>query len=333
MKGVFAMMKNIGYASVFLLILAAVAIGVLTSELSTEKSKSAEVQTGNTETTQTEEATAGVSHNPPSLEDVPEGPYGEAVKRGYDLVNNTSEVLRADTASVEDGQQRINALSCTSCHAGAGLEEDSSSLVGMASAYPMYIGRAGEIVTLEERVNGCMVRSMNGEAFAEDDEDMDAMIAYFKYISEGIPQGADMPWRNTNTMEDVPLPDVANGEKLYQSSCIACHAADGTGTGSNTGPAVWGDDSFNDGAGLARMTKMAGYLQNNMPKGAEKTLSDQDASDLAAFVLSQDRPEWRGHEKDWPNGDRPPDSMTKERRDQVKDGTIDWNEVLGKNAE
>ncbi|TAA73023.1 c-type cytochrome [Planococcus salinarum] len=327
------MMKNIGYASIFLLILAVVAIGVLNSELSAEKSKSAEVQPDSTETTQTQEATAGISHAPPSLENVPKGPEGEAVKRGYELVNNTSEVLRADAASVEDGQELINALSCTSCHAGAGLEEDSSSLVGMASAYPMYIGRSGEIVTLEERINGCMVRSMNGEMFAEDDEDMDAMIAYFTYISEGIPVGADMPWRHNNNMEDVPLPDVNNGEKLYQSSCIACHAADGSGTGSNTGPAVWGEGSFNDGAGLARMSKMAGYLQNNMPKGAEQTLSDQEASDLAAFVLSQDRPEWEGHEQDWPNGNRPPDAMTKERRDQVKDGTIDWNEVLGKGAE
>ena len=141
-----------------------------------------------------------------------------------------------------------------------------------------------------------------------------------------------MPWRHQNSMENVPVPDVDNGEKLYQASCLACHAADGGGTGSNSGPAVWGEGSFNDGAGLARMTKMAGYLQNNMPKGAENTLSDQEASDLAAFILSQDRPEWEGHEQDWPKGNRPPDAMTKERRDQVKDGTIDWNEVLGKEA-
>lgn len=177
-----------------------------------------------------------------------------------------------------------------------------------------------------------MVRSMNGEVFAEDDEDLDAMVAYLNYISEGIPQGAEMPWRHQNSMENVPVPDVDNGEKLYQASCVACHAADGGGTGSNSGPAVWGEGSFNDGAGLARMTKMAGYLQNNMPKGAENTLSDQEASDLAAFILSQDRPEWEGHEQDWPKGNRPPDAMTKERRDQVKDGTIDWNEVLGKEA-
>ena len=54
-----------------------------------------------------------------------------------------------------------------------------------------------------------------------------------------------------------------------------------------------------------------------------------EASNLAAFILSQDRPEWGDHAGDWKNGGRPKDSMTKELRDQVKDGTIDWEKVLG----
>ena len=62
------------------------------------------------------------------------------------------------------------------------------------------------MVTMEERINGCMVRSMNGEPFAEDDEDLDAMVAYLTYISEGIPVNADLEWRKINTMEDVPTP-------------------------------------------------------------------------------------------------------------------------------
>lgn len=284
----------------------------------------------NTSTEGNNEQTETIAHNPPSLDDVPEGPEGEAILRGYDLVNNTSEVLRSEAASAEDGERMVNALSCTSCHAGAGMEENSSSMVGISAVYPMFIGRSGQIVTLEERINGCMVRSMNGEKFAEDDEDLDAMVAYLTYISEGVPVGADLPWRHRNNLEDLPTPNVDDGEKVYQQSCISCHAGDGAGTGSNTGPALWGDDSFNDGAGIARMTKMAGYIQNNMPVGAEKTLTDQEASDLAAYILSQDRPEWKNHDKDWPNGGRPTDIMDKERRDQVQDGTIDWDEVLGK---
>ena len=173
-------------------------------------------------------------------------------------------------------------------------------MVGMTAVYPEYISRPNQIVTIEERINGCMVRSMNGEPFAEDDEDLDAMVTYLQYISEGIPVNAELPWRKTNIMEDVPIPDVAAGEEMFQQSCIACHAQDGAGTGSNTGPALWGEGSFNDGAGLA------------------------------AFILSQDRPEFERLDSDWPGGGRPSDSMTKELQDQVKDGTINWEEVLGK---
>ncbi len=277
------------------------------------------------------EEVAGITHSPPSMDDVPEGPLGEAILRGYDLVNDTSNVLRDEATSVEAGEAAVNQLSCTSCHAGAGLEEDSSSMVGVSAVYPMYIPRSDQIVTLEERINGCMVRSMNGEKFADDDEDLDAMVAYLTYISEGIPTGAELPWRHLNNMDDVPTPSVADGEEFYQQSCIACHAADGVGTGSNTGPALWGEGSFNDGAGLARMSKMAGYIQRNMPVGSENTLSDQEASDLAAFILSQDRPIFKGHDKDWAGSQPPTDLMNEELRNKVKDGTVDWDEVLGKN--
>ena len=260
------------------------------------------------------EEVAGIQHNPPSMDDVPEGKEGDAIKRGFDLFDDTSNVLRSEAASVEDGLARENELSCTSCHAGAGTDEGVSSMVGMSAVYPMYIGRSGQMVTLEERINGCMVRSMDGQKFADDDEDLDAMVAYMTYISEGIPVGAELDWRHKNTLDDLPTPNVENGE----------------GIGSNTGPKLWGEGSFNDGAGIARMTKMAGYIQNNMPVGQEDSISDQEASDLAAFILSKDRPEWDKHDKDWPDGGAPNDTMTKERRDQIKDGTINWDEVLAK---
>ncbi|MGG0669992.1 c-type cytochrome [Sporosarcina koreensis] len=312
----------------FLFVVSLAVIGMMANQLKLNKQAADKEQ--NVIEAPTEQ-TAGIVHNPPSLDDVPEGPLGDAILRGYELTNDTSNVLRSEASSVEDGMARVNELSCTSCHAGAGMEEEVSSLVGMASVYPMHIARSGQIVTLEERINGCMVRSMNGQKFADDDEDLDAMVAYLTYISQGIPVGAELPWRHQSDMKDVPIPNVADGEVLYQNSCIACHAGDGSGIGSNTGPALWGDGSFNDGAGIARMSKMAGYIQNNMPIGAAGTLTDQEASDLAAFILSQDRPEWKNHDKDWPQGGRPTDIMNKEKRDQIKDGTIDWNEVLGKN--
>lgn len=317
---------------IFLFAVSIVVIVLLANQL---KSSTTEEVANDPESTEapTEEVAGAIAHNPPSLDDVPEGPLGEAILRGYDLVNDTSTVLRSEAASVEDGEKRVNELSCTSCHAGAGMDENSSSMVGVSSVYPMFIPRSGKILTLEDRINGCMVRSMNGEKFEKGDDDLNAMVAYLTYISEGIPSemNADLPWRHKNNMDNVPVPSIDDGEELYAQSCIACHAGDGAGTGSNTGPALWGSGSFNDGAGIARMSKMAGYIQNNMPIGGENTLSDQEASDLAAYILSQDRDEYPNHDQDWPGGKIPADTATKEFREAIQNGTIDWEEVLGHN--
>ncbi|UZM99311.1 hypothetical protein OL548_02550 [Lysinibacillus sp. MHQ-1] len=99
-------------------------------------------------------AAQSVVYAPPSIDEVPEGPMKEAILNGYELVNNTH--VAAD-------EYVGNQLSCTSCHAGAGYDEQASSLVGVMANYPQYIGRSGGVVTIEERINGCMVRSMNGK--------------------------------------------------------------------------------------------------------------------------------------------------------------------------
>ena len=91
---------------------------------------------------------------PPSIDEVPDSPMKEAILYGYELVNNTH---------VSADEYVGNQLSCTSCHAGAGYDEQASSLVGVMANYPQYIGRSGGVVTIEERINGCMVRSMNGK--------------------------------------------------------------------------------------------------------------------------------------------------------------------------
>lgn len=260
------------------------------------------------------------SFNPPSLDDVPEGPLGEAIVKGYNLVNETH---------VYAGEYVGNQLSCTSCHAGAGLEQHGSPLVGVTTQYPQYRAREGIVFTLEDRINGCMVRSMNGEPFPEDSEEIRAMIAYFTYISEGISVGAELPWREQNNMKDVPIPNIDNGEQLYQQSCISCHAVDGSGIGANTGPALWGKNSFNDGAGMTRLSKMAAFIQRNMPPGGEGAISNQEAADLAAYILQHERPEFPGKNDDFPHGGKPSDFIDKEKRDQIHTGTIDWTEVIG----
>lgn len=258
-------------------------------------------------------------HTPPSMEDLdPDDPMTEAIKYGEEIFNETNVVM-ADYVG--------NELSCQSCHADGGLSQ-SSSMVGVTADYPQYRPREGITFTLEDRINGCMIRSMNGEMIPSDSEEMRALISYLTYISEGVEIGAERPWVTVNSMDEVPEPNVENGEELYEKkNCLSCHGDDGQGTGANTGPALWGENSFNDGAGMGRLTKMAGYLQNNMPIGAEYELTDQEAADLAAFLLMQDRPVWEGHDDDFPHGNRPTDIITEDRREKIRNGEFDWSEI------
>lgn len=256
---------------------------------------------------------------PPSMEDLdPEHPMTEAILYGEEVFNETN-VLLPDNVG--------NELSCQSCHANGGVSQ-SSSMVGVVADYPQYRAREGVTFTLEDRINGCMIRSMNGEMIDSDSEEMRGMIAYLTYISTGVEIGAERPWVKVNMMEEVPEPDVTVGEELYVSkNCMTCHADDGSGTGANSGPALWGDDSFNDGAGMTRLSKMAGYIQNNMPIGADYELSDQEAADLAAYILSQDRPIFAGHEDDFPHGKGPTDFINGDRLEQIQAGEFDWHEI------
>lgn len=268
-----------------------------------------------------EDADAEVSgeFTPLSVDDLdPEHPMTEAILYGEEVFNETNVLLPENVG---------NELSCQSCHANGGVSQ-SSSMVGVVADYPQYRAREGVTFTLEDRINGCMIRSMNGEMIDSDSDEMRGMIAYLTYISTGVEIGAERPWVVVNNMEEIPEPDITVGEELYVSkNCMTCHADDGSGTGANSGPALWGDNSFNDGAGMTRLSKMAGYIQNNMPIGADYELSDQEAADLAAYILAQDRPIFAGHADDFPHGKRPTDFIAGDRPEQIRAGEFDWHEI------
>lgn len=79
---------------------------------------------------------------------------------------------------------------------------------------------------------------------------------------------------------------------------------------------------------MGRLTKMTGYIQNNMPVGKEYELSDQDATDLAAFILMQDRPVFDGHAEEFPDMENPPsDVLTEDRRKAIQEEIFDWLEI------
>jgi thiosulfate dehydrogenase len=92
------------------------------------------------------------------------------------------------------------------------------------------------------------------------------------------------------------------------TKCQSCHGVNVEGkTDSLTNgyqyPPLWGEHSYNTGAGLYRLTKFAPFVKANMPYGTnydKEQLNAEEAWDLAAFVNSQPRPV-KKFRQDWPN--------------------------------
>ena len=85
-------------------------------------------------------------------------------------------------------------------------------------------------ITLKERINGCMIRSMNGKELPEDSPEMQAIIAYIKFLGKGTPEGVRVPGMGLFPIADPPLAaDATRGQTVYADLCARCHKDDGQG--------------------------------------------------------------------------------------------------------
>jgi thiosulfate dehydrogenase len=126
------------------------------------------------------------------------------------------------------------------------------------------------------------------EALVVDSKEMNAILMYIQWLSSGVPVGEEVVGRGMGKVDSALKPDPAHGKQVYAQKCANCHRANGHGTRNPAGgyifPPVWGDASFNIGAGLARTYTAAAVIKHNMPLGQDGSLSDQDAIDVAEFV-------------------------------------------------
>ena len=120
--------------------------------------------------------------------------FGRTVRRGRSLIVRTSSLIGPDAA---DPAMRYsgNGLDCESCHLHAGTQRFGLPLAGIWGLFPLYIARENEVRTLEERINGCMERSMNGRALPVDGPEMKAMLTYIRFISGAARTGEALDGR------------------------------------------------------------------------------------------------------------------------------------------
>jgi thiosulfate dehydrogenase len=230
------------------------------------------------------------------------------------LISQTTDVLGPDVA---DRKMRFtdSRLACASCHIGAGVEPGNLSLANAIARYPRISPRSAANETIEDRINGCMMRSMNGRPLANNSPEMIAMVAYLRFLND---QDAAMgaAQRKSHDPPAFKTPnraaDLNAGQKVFEKRCAACHGKDGSGLPAAPDlvhgyvfPPLWGPNSFNDGAGLHRVLTAARFIKARMPLG-HADLDDDQAFDVAAYINSKPRPEMAGLENDYPDRKKKP---------------------------
>ena len=243
------------------------------------------------------------SWRPPADAEIPNDSLGASIRRGLALVLHTTDSLPAYAPGN---------ISCGNCHLQGGRNPDAAPLAGSHARFPKYLERTGAVIGLADRVNYCFTRSLAGSKLPTDSREMQDILAYIAWLSRGVTvgEGDKLPGASglpalASSMEG----DSARGAVVYGAKCIACHQSDGAGTPAMKPPipALWGPRSFSVGASMSRRSKAATFIWHNMPMGMGRSLTPQEAFDVAAYITSQPRPDSPGKENDWPRGGAPGD--------------------------
>jgi thiosulfate dehydrogenase len=241
-----------------------------------------------------------------------DSPLAHQIRWGFKIFTDTPHEAPGFTGG---------AVSCANCHLNAGQRERALPLVGVAGMFPEYNARAARLISLNDRIVDCFMRSENatgrgGEVPTPASKEVLALSAYIAWLSRGQAVGANPPWRGQNAIAAAKLIpvdklDERHGEAVYMERCTSCHGADGQGVqvGDKKAGPLWGPGSWNDGAGASRVYTLAGIIRYTMPYLDPGSLSDDDAQHVAAFITSRPRPSYPLKDRDYSGGKIPVDAV------------------------
>jgi thiosulfate dehydrogenase len=212
----------------------------------------------------------------PDPSTIPQGPLGDSIRLGRQIFNDTPKYAEKFVG---------NRMSCTHCHINGGTVSKGMPMVGLLGMFPQYRDREKTVITFEERIQQCFQRSEFGHRVPNDGPEMTGLVAYVQWLSKDQVIGHAFPGRGLVDLPEM-TGDPKNGAQIYDDQCATCHGTEGAGT-LPTVPALWGPDSFSDGAGMNQIPKMAAFVQHNMPQTAPDTLTPQEAYDVSTYIHSK----------------------------------------------
>jgi thiosulfate dehydrogenase len=253
--------------------------------------------------------------NPLTDKSLDQSKLSKEIQWGYRLFVNTP----AEAERFVPGE-----VSCNNCHLNGGQRERALPLVAISGVFPEYNRRAGRLISLNDRIVDCFVRSENATGTLPRNPDGSlapgaeaalptptsrevlALAAYLNWISRGHAIDTSPSWRGQNAIPQaslIPLDklDPKKGEAIFLERCTSCHGADGQGVyvGDKRPAPLWGPNSWNDGAGAARVYTLAGIIRYMMPYLDPGNMTDEEAQQLAAFITSKPRPSYPFKERDY----------------------------------
>lgn len=244
-----------------------------------------------------------IEWNVPDVIRIPVTPEGDLILYGKDLIAHTSKYLgpKGTIAQISNG------MNCQNCHLEAGTRLLGNNFSAVFSTYPKFRARSGSIETIYKRVNDCFERSLNGSPLDSNSREMQAIYAYIKWLGKYVPVNVIPAGAGLANLQLMDRPaDSLRGKFIYKQQCLKCHAENGQGLltargNTYTYPPLWGAHSYNTGAGLFRISRLAGFVKENMPFDTLKNdpvLTNEEAWDVAAYIVSQPRPK-KQYDNDW----------------------------------
>jgi len=247
----------------------------------------------------------------PDTAKIPVTPEGDLIRYGRELIAHTAYYLgpKGKVMAISNG------MNCQNCHLKAGKKPFGNNYAAVASTYPKFRPRSGTIESVEKRVNDCIERSLNGEKLDSASHEMRAFVAYITWVGKDVDKGTIPKGAGIWDLKPIGRPaDQEKGKEVYKRNCARCHGGEAQGLMADNGvewkyPPLYGASSYNIGAGLYRLSRLAGYVKVNMPNDLasldKPILSDEEAWDVAAFINSMPRPD-KDLSEDWPDISKKP---------------------------